>query len=116
MNDLQSYISRARDPEKKERLATQWHGAACHGEITCGCGQLRALELAYRCLYCGEFFCVSCAEKHFGKTIFEHIQEKRIERRQELARAKVPAFGPCRSCGDTNPLGVRELGMEEQNL
>ena len=31
---------------------------------------------AYRCLYCGEYFCEKCAEKHFGETKEEHKLKK----------------------------------------
>jgi hypothetical protein len=39
--------------------------------ITCGCGTERALVLMYKCLYCNEWFCHSCAEDHFGETVEE---------------------------------------------
>lgn len=36
--------------------------------VTCGdCGRKVGMLFAYRCYYCGIFFCVECAEKHFGK-------------------------------------------------
>jgi hypothetical protein len=42
------------------------------------CGCLKKLELtnAYKCLYCKEWFCEECAEKHFGKTIEEYNKQK----------------------------------------
>lgn len=34
--------------------------------VTCDCGRRVRLILAYRCYYCGIFFCEECAAKHFG--------------------------------------------------
>jgi len=44
--------------------------------ITCGCGSKRAVVKMYHCLYCSEWYCVTCAEQHFGKTINEYRAEK----------------------------------------
>lgn len=77
MNDLQSYIDRAEDSDKKARIKKQWASACNEQTITCCCGQLRALLMAYRCLYCGEWYCFSCAEKHFGQTIKEWVDKRR---------------------------------------
>lgn len=85
MSDLGSYLQRLTDPIAKERLEGQWRDAVRHKEITCfDCGYKRSLELAYRCLYCGIWFCVNCAEAHFGKTIQNHIVEKRREKRKQF--------------------------------
>ena len=46
-----------------------------NGEVPCGCGVSLLPQAAYKCLYCAEWYCVSCAEKHFGKTIAEHMKE-----------------------------------------
>lgn len=32
------------------------------------CGKRVSLSYAYKCLYCGYWFCATCAEVHFGKT------------------------------------------------
>jgi len=44
--------------------------------VRCGC--LRKLQMyeAYTCLYCGESYCATCAEIHFGKTRAEYQKEK----------------------------------------
>jgi hypothetical protein len=34
--------------------------------VTCPCGRTVALRDAYRCWFCGLFFCFHCAEQHFG--------------------------------------------------
>lgn len=46
------------------------------GTITCRCGWERGITMMYRCLYCGEWFCELCAEKHFGKTREEYQKQK----------------------------------------
>jgi len=35
--------------------------------ITCRCGKKITLMHAYRCLYCGIWFCKDCAEDHFAE-------------------------------------------------
>jgi hypothetical protein len=30
---------------------------------------------AYKCLYCGQWYCMQCAEEHFGKTITQYREE-----------------------------------------
>lgn len=47
--------------------------------VRCGC--LRKLEpkYAYRCLYCGEWYCAICAEVHFGKTRKQYREEHPVE-------------------------------------
>lgn len=34
--------------------------------VTCSCGALVALRMAFRCWQCGIIFCSACAERHFG--------------------------------------------------
>lgn len=34
--------------------------------VTCPCGARRNVRSAFRCFYCGVWFCSSCAEEHFG--------------------------------------------------
>lgn len=34
--------------------------------VSCRCGRTFALRFMYRCLYCGEYYCLRCAEVHFG--------------------------------------------------
>lgn len=82
--DLQSYIARAEGEEKKRIIADQWSQAVSQNTITCACGLERALPLAYRCLYCGQYYCHRCAEVHFSKTLAEWVAEKRTERRERF--------------------------------
>lgn len=46
------------------------------GTITCPCGRERGITQMYQCLYCKVWFCQSCAEQHFGKTVAEYKAEK----------------------------------------
>lgn len=83
MSDLQFYLLHAR-AEIKSHLERQYLDAANNGTITCNCGITKAINMAYRCLYCGEWFCFNCAEIHFGQTFEEHVEEKRIKLSEEL--------------------------------
>ena len=62
--------------------------AKCEGEITCrgvlpekddsaDHGLKLPIWLAYRCLYCGFYFCQSCAESHFGKSRGQNANESK---------------------------------------
>ena len=84
MSMLSQYLGMTSDPVKKELLQQQYHEASNEGSIHCCCGQIRALTMAYRCLYCGLWFCQSCAELHFGLTLQQWIEKKRVEKREEL--------------------------------
>lgn len=84
---MQDYLCRA-DDAKKERLKIQRSQAFEHETITCNCGQLRHLTHAFRCLYCGEWYCSRCAEEHFGQTIQQWIEKKRLEKWNELMVVK----------------------------
>jgi hypothetical protein len=75
MSDLQSYLLGA-DEERAVLLRRQWREAVGRRVVTCPCGLVRALELAFRCLYCGVFFCTECAEVHFGETRREWLERK----------------------------------------
>lgn len=44
-------------------------------KVRCPCLKTVKWLYAYRCLYCGVFYCRKCAEQHFGKTILEYRQE-----------------------------------------
>lgn len=81
MPAMVEYIEAAATPDKRAHLQQQWSEAVASRTIHCECGQIRALEMAYRCLYCGAWFCVPCGEIHFGMTLLEWKQKKRAERR-----------------------------------
>lgn len=64
-------------------LATPRFQITCHGtqpSRTSGvgherCGKIVSIEYAFRCYYCGFWFCEACAAVHFGKTRAEHLAE-----------------------------------------
>ncbi len=80
MPALIEYLEMADTDEKKGLLKSQWKEAVESHTVHCACGQIRAVELAYRCLYCGIWFCVPCAEFHFEMTLLEWKKKKRVER------------------------------------
>lgn len=45
-------------------------------DLTCPCGNVKALVHMYQCLYCKVWFCNSCAEHHFGKTVKQYKAEQ----------------------------------------
>jgi hypothetical protein len=55
---------------RSEILETVWRQSKelVHStvKVTCTCGKNISLRYAYKCLYCGIFFCKSCAKNHFG--------------------------------------------------
>jgi len=42
-----------------------------HVRIRCGCGKLINWQYMFRCLYCGVWFCKTCAEEHYGMRVPE---------------------------------------------
>lgn len=49
--------------------------------VRCSCNKKLWPHHAFRCLYCGEWYCKKCAEKHFGKTVEQYrIENPIIER------------------------------------
>jgi len=70
--------------KKKIWLIAQDKRAREGNWVTCGCGWNLYLHDAYRCLYCGEWYCGPCAENHFGKSRQTWTAEKRIEKRIEM--------------------------------
>lgn len=65
------------DPDTKAHAAAQWQQAKGDAtRVTCGCGLHAPLRFLFRCLYCGCFFCETCAEVHFGKTRAQYRAEQ----------------------------------------
>ena len=63
--------------QKAAFVAAQWKQAkGPQPDVTCGCGLKLPLRFAYRCLYCGQWYCQTCAEQHFGKTREQYNSEK----------------------------------------
>lgn len=61
---------------KRVTVGTQMREAWKYSRVTCGCGITIKLVFAFRCLYCGEFYCGKCAEIHFGKTRAQYEHER----------------------------------------
>ena len=47
----------------------QYQKAKINHRVWCRCGEPVQVVDSYKCLYCKEFFCKTCAEKHFGETV-----------------------------------------------
>jgi hypothetical protein len=54
------------DAAKRARVAAQLRQVGTAARVTCGCGKTLPILLAYRCFWCGEWFCPACARDHFG--------------------------------------------------
>ncbi|MCE5279408.1 MAG: hypothetical protein ABFD92_02165 [Planctomycetaceae bacterium] len=50
----------------RELLSDQIREVRETGWVTCPCGRTLHLMMAYKCLYCGLWFCKECATRHFG--------------------------------------------------
>lgn len=89
---LSYYLSKCfgSDSTKRDLLLKQ-HAQAMTGSkaVDCHCGSTVAIHNAYRCLYCGLWFCAPCAEEHFGMSLDYYDRVKRIP---EIQREAVAAF------------------------
>lgn len=47
--------------------------------VRCGCMRKLWMHEAYKCLYCDEWYCKTCAESHFGKTVEQYRIENPIK-------------------------------------
>lgn len=47
--------------------------------VRCGCHRLLQPHQAYRCLYCGEWFCRECGEEHFGQSVIDYRSENPVD-------------------------------------
>ena len=65
LTDAQKGLKRAFIRKQLQNIVTAPH----QYKITCGCGKKVVFWMMYRCLYCGEFYCKSCAEFHFGMRV-----------------------------------------------
>jgi ferredoxin-thioredoxin reductase catalytic subunit len=89
MPGVNEYISWTDDTAKKKLLHDQHAEAMESNTIHCPCGQIRAMVKAYRCLYCGVYFCAPCAEVHFGQTIQQWREKKQKEAYTTIELAKL---------------------------
>jgi len=69
MIELTHYLKRSKDKALLQKiLKRQAEEMQKGGSTFCGCGTALNPMNSFRCLYCGLFLCVSCAETHFGIT------------------------------------------------
>lgn len=66
------YLKRTENPLILKDLKRQGLEVKKGKEITCRCKKTFPIQDMYRCLYCGVYFCLDCAEKHFGRTREEY--------------------------------------------
>jgi hypothetical protein len=82
--ELDYYLRVAHENEELKALLRQQHFDILHfNAITCECGVLRDMSIAYKCLYCGVCFCFDCGEKHFG-TVKEYTLKKHRKHKASL--------------------------------
>jgi len=79
--NLPVYESNATPEERREKLKFMGEQVslicdqhklgtpARYVKIRCGCNKLIRLIDAFRCLYCGIYYCKKCAELHFGMRV-----------------------------------------------
>lgn len=61
--------------EKVRFVCKQSYQASKGHKVTCGCGHTTFLILAHKCVYCNEWYCHDCAQKHLGKSIKSFLEE-----------------------------------------
>ncbi len=70
---LPEYESKATPAERDSSLCTvrdQLYEFRRDGTVTCpDCGRSPIIREAYRCVYCGVWFCRTCAQIHFGMRV-----------------------------------------------
>lgn len=68
MSDVREVALPPRE-SSQQTMATQLKKIIAGRKFHCGhCANRIPVTFAYRCLYCGVWFCQSCAELHFGET------------------------------------------------
>ena len=67
--------------EKLSFVSKQTMQAQKYSWVRCFCEIKLPLWMSYRCLYCGEYYCQKCAEKHFGMTQAEYLAKRSNNRR-----------------------------------
>lgn len=77
MSNLGVYLENAESEIVAKILQEQWIEALSKHTVHCPCGQIRAIEVTFRCLYCGIWFCFKCAEEHFGETLKERLAKRK---------------------------------------
>ena len=60
-------------------VAKQTYQAAHTGKVTVRSGHTIPVWLAFRCLYCGEYFSQTAAEEHFGENRGDYYKDSEKE-------------------------------------
>lgn len=80
MSELPEYVSTATPEQRQQKFKFMgwqlsmikeqvgWGMDADKVTVKCGCQKVK-LIYAYRCLYCGIWYCKECAEEHFGMKV-----------------------------------------------
>lgn len=50
---------------KRIAVRTQFDSVLRSSTVTCSCGYAGHVAWFYRCYYCGEYYCKTCAKEHF---------------------------------------------------
>lgn len=79
--EIEHYITRLNPDDDCDRSLMGkviWQAVAMDtkGKTQCGCGKELTPTNSFRCVYCGQFFCVQCAEVHFGFTRKDYDTER----------------------------------------
>lgn len=61
--------------DKRTLIREQLDAIGTGTNLKCACGKNFPVVRMYRCLYCGVWFCVTCAELHFGQTRAEYREK-----------------------------------------
>jgi hypothetical protein len=86
---------------KRDFVAKQTKEAASMGHVTLrNCGEIRTgtipVWMAFRCLYCGEYFNQTMAEEHFGMTQKQLFDQALKPDKESNQKRKIPSRLPCR--------------------
>ena len=68
---------RNHEPTDEERtfIAGQFKQAK-NNSVTCECGTTLPVRFAFRCYYCGGYFCATCAAEHFGESRVNELDDE----------------------------------------
>ena len=84
MSEAPTYQLPPVNPDTVAHFKRQWNQIEGRTPlINCECGRLTPMRHLFRCLYCGCWFCQTCAEVHFGKTRAEYAAEAVARQAQE---------------------------------
>lgn len=77
----EEWVTGAKDLITRAHAGRQYREALATDKVTCGCGTHMRLRLAFRCYYCGCYFCATCAGVHFGESREDYAKRRAAERK-----------------------------------